>query len=157
MKLFFGLFFWDMIKASEIAPSRFYYLEREELEPPLNIEPEWMRLIRPSQIMDQSGLGSMQAMLPAKTENGEKPRHFFLALPTGLYIDSEDLFGFFTYEFRVGHHDPTSWSTAQGRYGPPFGITGVQWPPVQFICSRDLKSREAEKNKESFTQFKFRW
>jgi hypothetical protein len=104
------------------------HLEREEPEPPLNIEPEWMRVIRPGQIIDQSGLGAMQAMLPAETENEEKPRHYLLPLPQGLYLDSEDLFGFFTYEFRVGHFDRSKWSTARGRFGSPLRLTGIQHP-----------------------------
>jgi hypothetical protein len=49
-----------------------------------------------------------------------------LPLPTGLAVDATELFGMFTYEFRVGHNQ--NWSTAQGRFGPPLRVAGVQHP-----------------------------
>jgi hypothetical protein len=47
--------------------------------------------------------------------------------------ENKELFGFFTYEFRVGHADV--WSTAQGRYGRPFRSTGVQHPVPTLFCN----------------------
>jgi hypothetical protein len=55
-----------------------------------------------------------------------------LPLPDGLDAGSPELFGFFTYELRVGHAKP--WSTAQGRFGRPLRITGVQHPAPTLGC-----------------------
>ena len=111
------------------------YLKKEQTEPPINLDPETVRVVRPGQPFDQSGLEAMQAMTPATTPDGEKPRHFLLPLPLGIYPDSEELFGFFTYEFRVGHHDPHKWSTAQGRFGSPLRLTGIQHPAPPMLLS----------------------
>lgn len=115
------------------------HLVNEQTEPPINLDPEIVRVVRPGQPFDQSGLDAMQAMTPASTAVGEKPLHFLLPLPPGIYPDSEELFGFFTYEFRVGHHQPHKWSTAQGRYGSPLRLTGVQHPapPMLLSTTRD--------------------
>jgi hypothetical protein len=53
--------------------------------------------------------------------------------------NSPELFGFFTYELRVGHF--TGWSTAQGRFGIPLRATGVQHPAPSMACavSRDTR------------------
>ncbi|OBX26616.1 hypothetical protein LX77_01083 [Gelidibacter algens] len=110
------------------------YLRNEQPEPPINLDPETVRIVRPGQPFDQSGLDAMQAMIPANAVvPDEKPTHFLLPLPPGVYQDSEELFGFFTYEFRVGHADPKKWSTAQGRYGSPLRVTGVQHPAPSMI------------------------
>jgi len=111
------------------------HLVKEQTEPPINLDPETVRVVRPGQPFDQSGLDAMQAMLPANTDADVKPRHFLLPLPPGIYPDSEELFGFFTYEFRVGHHDPKKWSTAQGRFGSPLRLTGVQHPAPSMMLS----------------------
>lgn len=59
------------------------------------------------------------------------PRHFLLADP--YTFDSPELFGMFTYEFRVGH--AVGWSTGQERFGRPLRVTGVQHPAPTLICS----------------------
>ena len=115
------------------------FLLKEQTEPPINLDPEIVRVIRPGQPFDQSGLDAMQVMTPAITPEGESPTHFLLPLPPGIHPDSEELFGFFTYEFRVGHLDSKKWSTAQGRYGSPLRLTGVQHPapPMLLNTMRD--------------------
>ena len=117
------------------------YLVKEQPEPPLNLDPETVRVVRPGQPFDQSGLEAMQAMTPANSPEGKKPVHFLLPLPPGIYPDSEELFGFFTYEFRVGHQDPKKWSTAQGRFGSPLRLTGVQHPAPPMLLST-VKDRD---------------
>ncbi|WP_207483545.1 hypothetical protein [Arenibaculum pallidiluteum] len=100
------------------------------LEPPLNIDPEAIRAITAGQAEDESGLGAMQRLIPA---GGEGPaRHFLLPLPPTLSEASPDLFGFFVYEFRVGHAE--GWSTAQARFGLPQRVTGVQHPAPALTC-----------------------
>lgn len=64
-------------------------------------------------------------------------RHFLLPLPCDQ--ESPRLFGLWTYEIRVGHArpaDPTEsfWSTAQGRFGPPLIVNGLQHPPPPLRC-----------------------
>jgi hypothetical protein len=90
-------------------------------EPPLPVDPELIRLIVPGQSDDHAGLDAMQQLIPSSS-----PVHFMLPLPTGLAVDAPELFGFFVYEFRVGHQK--NWSTAQGRFGPPLRVAGVQHP-----------------------------
>ncbi len=99
----------------------------EPAEPPLPVDPEPIRTIVSGQSDDQAGLGAMQALLPT-----DSPRHFVLPLPPGLTDDSAELFGFFTYELRVGHRE--GWSTAQGRFGRPLRVTGVQHPAPPLAC-----------------------
>jgi hypothetical protein len=96
-------------------------------EPPLPVDPELIRVIVPGQSQDQSGLSAMQPLIPSSS-----PRHFLLPLPDGLDAGSPELFGFFTYELRVGHARP--WSTAQGRFGRPLRVTGVQHPAPTLGC-----------------------
>ncbi len=90
-------------------------------EPPLAISPELIRVIVPGQSDDEAGLSAMQPLLPSNS-----PLHYALPLPSGLAIDAPELFGMFVYEFRVGHQQ--KWSTAQGRFGPPLRVAGVQHP-----------------------------
>ena len=112
------------------------YLKTEQTEPPINLDAEPVRVVRPGQPFDQSGLEAMQAMIPAKaTGDALSTRHFLLPLPLEIYPDSEELFGFFTYEFRVGHQDPKKWSTAQGRFGSPLRQTGVQHPAPPMLLN----------------------
>lgn len=107
------------------------------LEPPLNIDPEPIRSIVPDQPEDSSGLEAMQRLIPAE---GDGPiRHFLLPLPPALSEVSPELFGFFIYEFRVGHAE--GWSTAQARFALPQRVTGVQHPVPVLSCS---VSRTAE-------------
>jgi hypothetical protein len=93
----------------------------ELAEPPLPLDPEPLRVIVPGQADDGAGLGAMQQLLPT-----DSPRHFLLPLPPGISEDSARLFGFYTYELRVGH--AVDWSTAQARYGSALRVTGVQHP-----------------------------
>ncbi len=106
-------------------------------EPPLPIDPEPVRAITPNQSSDTAGLEAMQPLIPA---NGPKPTRFLVPLPPGLTEDSLELFGFFTYEIRVGHAGSglANWSTAQARYGRPLRVTGVQHapPPLKLMVNR---------------------
>src|SRR4029453_18322775 len=54
-------------------------------------------------------------------------------VPPGLNAESPEMFGFFTYELRVGHAH--IWCTAQGRYGRPLRATGVQHPAPALFCT----------------------
>jgi hypothetical protein len=64
---------------------------------------------------------------------GRRPRRraFLLPLPPGIAPDALELFGFWTYEFRVGH----GWSTAQGRFGRPLRVADIQHPPPHLVCT----------------------
>jgi hypothetical protein len=101
----------------------------EQPEPALPLDAEWVRLITPGQPRDENGLRAMtrlEAPLPGA-------RHFLVPLPESLSEASPELFGFFTYEIRLGHTE-TRWSTAQGRFGPALRITGVQHPAPPLVC-----------------------
>jgi hypothetical protein len=95
-------------------------------EPPLGISPELIRVVVPGQSDDEAGLAAMQPLLASNS-----PLHYALPLPSGLAIDAPELFGMFVYEFRVGHQ--MKWSTAQGRFGPPLRVAGVQQPPPPLL------------------------
>ncbi|TSJ41014.1 hypothetical protein FO440_14875 [Mucilaginibacter corticis] len=105
----------------------------EEL--PLAIDPEYIRVITPGQSDTRDGLSAMQPM-----EMSEDKIHYLLPLPPGLNPSSAELFGFFTYEFRIGHthwtdRDDNLWSTAQGRFGRPLRLAGVQHPAPPLLCN----------------------
>lgn len=105
-------------------------------EPPLGIDPEYIRIITPNQSDDMAGLDAMQ---PMEKANDDDHLHYLLPLPPGLHPESDELFGFFTYEFRIGHghwsnRDDNLWSTAQGRFGRPLRITGMQHPVPTLTC-----------------------
>jgi hypothetical protein len=101
----------------------------EVIEPPLPIDPEWMRLIEQEQPRDDSGLRSMD-LLDQQAEAGP---HYLVPLPKGLNEMSLELFGMYTYEIRVGHTD-SRWSLAQGRFGPALRVAGVQHPIPPLVC-----------------------
>ncbi|MCP1783881.1 hypothetical protein [Bradyrhizobium japonicum] len=105
-------------------------------EPPLPIDPEWVRVIRPGQADDRAGLDAMQRLIPTAS-----PTHFLLPIPSDLTRDSRELFGFFVYELRFGH--AVGWSTAQGRFGPALRVTGVQHPAPQLACTAMRTSESA--------------
>ncbi|HEX5025714.1 MAG TPA: hypothetical protein VFV68_10595, partial [Agriterribacter sp.] len=112
-------------------------VQKEMDEPTINLDPEIIRIIRPAQVNDNAGLEAMQALAGATADvdpDGKGIRHFLLPLPQGLTADSPELFGFFTYEFRVGHTD-RQWSTAQGRFGRPLRATGIQHPAPRLRVS----------------------
>ncbi len=91
-------------------------------EPLLPIDEEAIRIVSPNQPEDNSGLDAMQELTSVSPDG----KHFIVPLPPGLHPNSMELFGFFTYEIRVGHRH--IWSTAQGRYGRALRTTGVQHP-----------------------------
>lgn len=102
--------------------------------PPLAVDPEPARVIVPSQPEDGSGLDAMDEMVEAVAiAGGERPRHFLVPLPRGVDPDAPEMFGFWTYELRVGHK--RVWSTAQARYGRPLEVRGVQHPAPTLQCS----------------------
>lgn len=97
-------------------------------EPPLPVDLELIRTMVPGQSDDGAGLLAMQKLIPS-----DSPLHYMLPLPTGLAVDAPELFGMFVYELRVGH--ALGWSTAQGRFGPPRKVAGVQHPAPPLLCS----------------------
>jgi hypothetical protein len=106
------------------------------VEPALPVDPEPIRSIFATQSSDNSGIDAMMPLVPAIPASGQPDGvHFILPLPQGMTSEALDLFGFWTYEFRVGHS--IKWSTAQGRFGRPVRVTGVQHPPPQLICAPD--------------------
>jgi len=110
-------------------------LLRAPEEPALPIDPEFIRVVTEGATNDLAGLRAMQRMEKSTSSD----RHYLLPLPPGLHAESDEMFGFFTYEFRLGHfRDPDSgdmvWSTAQGRYGRPLRATGLQHPAPTLTC-----------------------
>jgi hypothetical protein len=119
-------------------------VQKEMDEPAINLDPEVIRIIRPLQVKDKGGHDSMQALAGATADvdpEGKGIRHFLLPLPQGLNADSPELFGFFTYEFRVGH---TKWSLAQAFPGRPLRVTGVQHPAPRLRLSAFRKPETIE-------------
>jgi hypothetical protein len=109
----------------------------DTIEAPLQIDPEPVRVIFPGQAADESGLDAMTELIPA---TGSPRTVFLLPLPPGVSAGDLQLFGFWTYEFRVGHHkfqagQSKPWSTAQGRFGRALRVSGIQHPPPELICS----------------------
>ena len=81
----------------------------------------------PNQPEDNSGLDAMVELIP-----GDSGTHFVMPLPPGIAEDALELFGFWTYEIRIGHK--TIWSTAQARFGRPLRVSGVQHPAPKLSC-----------------------
>lgn len=105
-------------------------------DPPLPLDPEQIRIISPGASNDLAGLTAMQPMEKAS----DSDRHYLLPLPPGLHANADELFGFFTYEFRVGHYrnrdtEEMAWTTAQGRFGRPLRATGIQHPAPTLTCT----------------------
>lgn len=102
--------------------------------PPLPLDPELVRAIIPDDTDDRAGLTAMTQLEPAP---GSKV-HFLLPLPPGMDPDDPELFGFWTYELRVGHAgtpgDLRWWSTANARFGSALRVVGVQHPPPTLVC-----------------------
>jgi hypothetical protein len=114
-----------------------YYAEPEAVpnsNPPLSLDPELMRIILPDPTDNRDGLSAMTQLVPSPTSNV----HFLLPLPPGVNPDDPALFGFWTYELRIGHAgtpgDLTWWSTANGRFGSPLRVVGVQHPAPALVC-----------------------
>ena len=95
--------------------------------PGLAINAESVRHVIQDQAADAAGLGAMTQLIPSETS----PLHFALPLPADE--DSPTLFGFWEYEFRVGH-SKSLWCTAQSRFGPGLIVNGIQHPPPQLQC-----------------------
>ena len=99
------------------------------------LDPELVRVVTPGQVQDLAGLATMQRLEPDANSN----RRFLVPLPANTDPHSPELFSFFTYEIRVGHDrgDPTDplWVTAQGRFGEPLILEGVQHSPPELRCS----------------------
>ncbi len=92
-------------------------------------------MITPQQVQDLAGLSTMQQLEPASNSD----RRFLVPLPPNTDPLSPELFSFYTYEIRVGHdrgpaNDP-HWTTAQGRFGEPLVLEGVQHPAPELACS----------------------
>ncbi|MBR9920676.1 MAG: hypothetical protein GYB31_07530 [Bacteroidetes bacterium] len=107
-------------------------------EPAIPLDPEYIRVISPESANDLAGINAMQPM----EKSTDSDRHYLLPVPAGLHSDSDEMFGFFTYEFRVGHYRDTSseegqmvWSTAQGRFGRRQRVTGIQHPAPILTCA----------------------
>ena len=100
-----------------------------------SLDPELVRVVSPGQSDDFAGLTAMQRLVPAQ----DSARHFIVPLPPGTYPDSPELFGFYTYEIRVGHDKGSPsrpfWSTAQARFGTPVVLDGVQHPCAPLRCN----------------------
>jgi hypothetical protein len=110
-------------------------------DPPLAIDPELIRVITHDHGNDGAGLDAMQEMRaddskPLAPMVKASPVHYLLPLPPGLHAESPELFGFFVYELRVGHTNAI-WSTAQGRFGHPMRLSGVQHPAPSLKCLVD--------------------
>jgi hypothetical protein len=130
-------------------------------ESPLSLDPEVMRRIIPGQSDDKAGLDAMQMMV----KSTDSDVHYLLPIPPGMHAESPEMFGFFTYEFRVGHAHfidreleddelggqtfrsvldfeviggvpkGNLWSTAQARFGREQRVTGMQHPTPTLLCS----------------------
>ena len=115
-------------------------------DPPLAIDPELIRVITHDHGNDNAGIDAMQEMTAETGEPDQplvkvSPTHYLLPLPPGLHNESNELFGFFTYEIRVGHTNRI-WSTAQGRFGHPKRVNGVQHPAPPLRCLVDRTPKE---------------
>jgi hypothetical protein len=137
------------------APDQLLSDNRPELlvapdEPLLPIDAEPIRIISFNQSNDDAGLDAMQPMEMSNGPGADAARFYLLPLPSGLHPESPEMFGFFTYEIRVGHYrytDTTAehikgdavWTTAQGRYGRSLRVPGVQHPAptLTAIVNRD--------------------
>ena len=111
-------------------------------DPPLAIDPELIRVITHGHGNDNAGIDAMQPMTEETADPSTPlikvtPVHYLLPLPPGLHSESPELFGFFTYELRVGHTSRI-WCTAQGRFGHPTRISSVQHPapPLKVLSER---------------------
>ncbi|MEA2156147.1 MAG: hypothetical protein QOE11_2287, partial [Solirubrobacteraceae bacterium] len=106
----------------------------DDANPPLPIDPELVRDVTPLETDDRAGENAMTRLIPSTVSD----RHFLLPLPPGLSEDDPELFGFYSYELRVGHSGPRGdldwWSTANARFGAALRVVGVQHPPPPLVC-----------------------
>ena len=105
---------------------------------PINLDPEFIKVITPFTGIEHSGLKCMELM----TKSNDVDRHFYLLpLLKGLHPESPELFGFFTQEFRFGHSDRI-WCTAQARHGAHLRISGLQFPAPTLRCLLNRTEKE---------------
>jgi len=115
-------------------------------EPSLPIDPEHLRVVTFNQSNDDAGLDAMQPMEKSNGLDKDAGRFYLLPLPAGLHPESPEMFGFFTYEIRVGHYRYTdtttqhakgdaAWTTAQGRFGRSLRVPGIQHPAPTLTCT----------------------
>lgn len=107
-----------------------------QTDPPLPVDPEYTRVVTSASSNDLAGLNAMQPMQKAT----DSDKHYLLPIPPGLHADADEMFGFFSYEFRVGHYrnkdtQEMVWCTAQGRFGRPLKATGIQHPAPVLTCT----------------------
>ena len=112
-------------------------------EPPLPIDPEWIRVIAAGDTNDDAGLGAMSELTPSLVPSGMKPVHYLVPLPQSIPPEALELFGFWIVELRVGH---LLWSTAQARYGRPLRVSGIQYPPPPLSVNVDRRFLPAVSN-----------
>lgn len=113
----------------------------ENQDKPFHLDAEKMRIIVPGMDNDYGGFGLMQELIPENTPNGRPGTIYMVPLPVGMHANSDELFGFFTYEIRVGHKKEF-WSTAQARYGRPLKVNSVQHPAPELICNAYRNTKE---------------
>ena len=131
-----------------IAPDQLLSNNNPELlaapeESALPIAPEYIRIVTEGATNDLAGLQAMQPMEKSTSSD----RHYLLPLPPGLHAESDEMLGFFTYEFRLGHfRNPDTeemvWTTAQGRFGRRLRATGIQHPAPTLTC---MPNRDKDK------------
>ena len=102
----------------------------ESPDTPISLDPEPIRTITPDSVNDSAGLSAMTQVKPSASSHV----HFLIPLPSAISPEALDLFGFWTYEIRCGH---LQWSTAQGRFGRPLRVAGVQHPCRHLIATVD--------------------
>ncbi len=103
-------------------------------DPPLPLDPELVRIVFPNDTDDRAGITAMTQLERAH----DSPLHFLLPLPPGVDPTDPELFGFYTYELRIGHAGPPGdlrwWSTANARFGGALRVVGVQHPAPPLTC-----------------------
>ena len=122
------------------APDPLLYTDRRLLaaappeDPVLPLDPEMIRLIAPGQPIAEDGAETMAPLIPST----DQPNRFVLPLPPGVDPKAPELFGLWTYEFRVGHVTQAMvtagsvgtafWCLAHARFGRPLRLAGLQHP-----------------------------
>jgi hypothetical protein len=109
-----------------------------QTEPPLPVDPEWIRIVSAGDTNDDAGVGAMTELVGATAplNSSKQPVHYIVPLPDSVTTTDLKLFGFWTMELRVGH---ALWSTAQARYGRALRISGVQYPPPPLTVNVDRR------------------
>lgn len=104
-------------------------------EPALPTDPELICVVTEGATNDLAGVNEMQVMEKSTTSD----RHYILPLPHNLNANSDEMFGFFTYEFRVGRFrypdtEEMVWVIPQARWGRRLRATGIQHPAPALTC-----------------------